>query len=83
MLKKHILVMEFLGSNGVAAPTLREALHLNSTQLHRAKVEVVQIIKDLYNKCDLVHADLSEYNLIYFNGRVYVLDVGQSVLKGW
>ena len=82
MLKKHILVMEFLGNNGIAAPTLREAINLTPTQLDRAKIETIDLMKKLYDKCDLVHADLSEYNLMYYNGRVYVLDVGQSVLKG-
>lgn len=68
ILKKHILVLEFLGSNGVASPTLREAIHLNETQLERAKIETVDIIKNLFNKCDLIHADFSEYNLIYHQG---------------
>lgn len=39
-------------------------------------------MKKLYWKCDLVHGDLSEYNIIYHMGRAYVIDVGQSVLRG-
>lgn len=33
----------------------------------------------LYNKCKLVHADLSEFNMLYFNGQAYIIDVSQSV----
>lgn len=33
----------------------------------------------MYNKCKLVHADLSEFNLLYLNGQIYVIDVSQSV----
>ena len=29
--------------------------------------------------CRLVHADFSEYNLLYFKEEVYVIDVSQSV----
>ena len=74
--------MEFLGCQGVASPTLREATHLNSTQLQRAKNQTVDIIREMYEKCDLIHADLSEYNLIWHGGSVYVIDLGQSVLRG-
>ena len=33
----------------------------------------------MYKECHLVHADLSEYNMLWFEGRVYFIDVSQSV----
>jgi RIO kinase 1 len=33
----------------------------------------------LYQECKLIHADLSEYNLLYHEGKIYVIDVSQSV----
>lgn len=33
----------------------------------------------LYQECKLIHADLSEYNMLYFEKQIYVIDVSQSV----
>ena len=33
----------------------------------------------LYQECKLIHADLSEYNMLYWENKVYVIDVSQSV----
>ena len=36
-------------------------------------------MQGMYQKCRLVHADLSEYNLLWHRERVFFIDVGQSV----
>ena len=33
----------------------------------------------MYQDCRLVHADLSEYNILYHNDKPYIIDVSQSV----
>lgn len=33
----------------------------------------------MYQRCRLVHADLSEYNLLFYKEEVWVIDVSQSV----
>ena len=33
----------------------------------------------MYQKCHLIHADLSEYNLLWHRGRIVFIDVSQSV----
>ena len=43
MLKKHILVMSFLGKNGNPSPTLREAIHLSDTQLASLMGETIEV----------------------------------------
>lgn len=78
LLKKHLLVMSFVGMDGVPAPQLREA-GLDGEQLASAYAQTVQLARDLYGRCQLVHADLSEYNLLWHQGRVVLIDVSQAV----
>ena len=33
----------------------------------------------MYQGCHLIHADLSEYNMLWFEGRIYFIDLSQSV----
>ncbi|KAI1290351.1 Serine/threonine-protein kinase RIO3 [Halotydeus destructor] len=81
-LKNHILVMSFIGSNGKGAPTLKEAINqLSQTQANEAYHATVAIMKDLWTKCDLVHADLSEFNLLWHRNSLWVIDVGQAVMS--
>lgn len=36
-------------------------------------------MRRMYNQCKLVHADLSEYNILYHANHLYIIDVSQSV----
>ena len=33
----------------------------------------------MYTKCRLIHADLSEYNMLWHDGNIYFIDVSQAV----
>ncbi|KAJ9163893.1 hypothetical protein P3X46_023515 [Hevea brasiliensis] len=78
LLRLHVLVMEFIGKAGWAAPRLKDAA-LSLDKLREAYVEMIIAMRTLYQKCKLVHGDLSEYNILYFEGHLYVIDVSQAV----
>lgn len=78
LLRLHVLVMEFIGSGGWAAPRLKDAA-LSPEKLRECYVEIIIAMRTLYQKCKLVHGDLSEYNILYFEGHLYVIDVSQAV----
>jgi len=79
-LKENILVMSFIGTGGWPAPRMKEAVaSMSNHQLCDCYQEVIRLMRVIYQKCKLVHADLSEYNLLYHEGSVWVIDVSQSV----
>ncbi|XP_043724247.1 serine/threonine-protein kinase RIO1-like [Telopea speciosissima] len=78
LLRLHVLVMEFIGKTGWAAPRLKDAA-LSQDKLREGYVEMILVMRTLYQKCKLVHGDLSEYNILYFEGHLYIIDVSQAV----
>lgn len=48
-------------------------------EMKQAYLDIVRIMRMLYQECRLVHADLSEYNLLYYKNELVVIDVSQSV----
>ena len=38
-----------------------------------------QTMKRMFSECKLVHADLSEYNMLWYKDTVYFIDVAQAV----
>ncbi|CAH1802206.1 unnamed protein product [Owenia fusiformis] len=78
LLRKHVLVMSFIGHNQQSAPKLKEAV-LNGDQLQSAYSQCIQALRKLYCEAGLVHADFSEYNILWHNGCIYIIDVSQSV----
>ncbi|HEX9261619.1 MAG TPA: serine protein kinase RIO, partial [Candidatus Bathyarchaeia archaeon] len=74
--KNNVLVMEFIGKDGVSAPSLKEQVPVDPERTYRL---LLKHVERLYRKADLVHGDLSEYNVMVWRGKPVVFDVSQSV----
>ena len=75
---KNVLVMEYIGDEVSPAPRLRDA-----------KVEdpepvfdyLIHFTATAWQKANMVHGDLSAYNILWHDGKPVVIDVGQGVVK--
>jgi RIO kinase 1 len=65
LLKSSLIVMEFIGSNGIAAPKLKDASIETIEEWEANYLKMIDLMRILWKKCKLVHADLSEYNILY------------------
>lgn len=72
----NVLLMEFIGAKGQPAPLLNEARLTAPTRIYK---QVLREIEKLYRKARLVHADLSEYNIMILRDKPVVFDLSQSV----
>ncbi|XP_067218982.1 serine/threonine-protein kinase RIO1 [Chanodichthys erythropterus] len=78
MLRSHVLVMSFIGRDDMPAPLLKNAV-LSESKARELYMQIIQNMRIMYNEARLVHADLSEFNILYHNGDAYIIDVSQSV----
>lgn len=78
MLRSHVLVMSFIGRDDMPAPLLKNAV-LSESKSRELYLQIIQDMRIMYNEARLVHADLSEFNILYHNGGAYIIDVSQSV----
>ncbi|RIB35268.1 MAG: hypothetical protein BXU00_01920 [Candidatus Nanoclepta minutus] len=75
--KKNVLVMEFIGDEE-PAPLLHEVIDKLEDK-EKVFFDIVEEYRKIYHKARLVHGDFSEYNLLYYKGKIYVIDVSQSI----
>lgn len=73
---RNILIMEFLGENGIPYPKLKDAMPYNAEKTYE---ECLNLIKDIYRKAKLIHGDLSEYNILSAPEGLIIIDVAQAV----
>ncbi|KAK3861521.1 hypothetical protein Pcinc_032529 [Petrolisthes cinctipes] len=78
LIKKHVLVMSLIGTDHMAAPKLKE-VRLSSADLSIAYEQVVEAMVKMFHACRLVHADLSEYNILWYEDQCWIIDLGQAV----
>lgn len=71
---KNVLALEFIGKNGVPAPTLHE------TEVDESDYsQTIDIMTRLYKKAGLVHGDFSEYNVFKTDSGLVLFDLGSAV----
>ena len=79
LLKLQVLLMTFIGDRqGWPAPRLKDA-QFTEEEAPVLYNECIRLLRRLYQECRLVHADFSEYNLLFHEGHIVVIDVSQSV----
>lgn len=76
-IKNNILIMEYIGSGSTPAPLLKDVKSPEDTE--NLFQDVMAFIKNLYQKAHLVHADLSEFNILYHNHKPIFIDISQAV----
>jgi RIO kinase 1 len=74
---ENAILMEMIGDERVAAPTL-SSVSLGHREARRLLDEVLRNV-ELMLQNDLIHADLSPYNILYWHGRITLIDFPQVV----
>ncbi len=70
----NVVVMEFVGKGGIPAPRLIDS---NPTKADYASV--IRAMKLIFQKAELVHSDLSEYNIMKLDRKLIFFDFGSAV----
>ncbi len=73
--ERNVLVMEFVATDGERARRLDEVSIENPETAYGV---VREYVRRLY-AAGLVHGDLSEYNVLFYEGQLVIIDVGQAV----
>lgn len=74
--RENILLMEFIGENDTPAPRLKD-VKVNYKEFYEF---IREDIKTLYQDAQLVHGDLSEYNILVKDDEPVYIDFSQGVI---
>lgn len=72
------ILMTYVGNRETAAPRLHEMRRLGGPELEELWDQIYAAIEGMLYR-DLVHADLSQYNILVWQGRVTLIDFPQTV----
>ena len=73
---RNVLVMEFIGTEGLPAPRLQDAVVQDP---ERFRTELEGVIRRMVVDARLVHGDLSPYNVLLHEDSPVLIDVAQSL----
>lgn len=75
----NIVIMEYIGDEVAPAKEMRN-VRLNDPEIVARKI--LNYVRLAYQKVELVHSDLSEFNVLMLNEEPVIIDVGQAVILG-
>lgn len=73
---ENMLLMEYIGTPEQPAPAIRNVIVPEPEEVYK---EIVGFMKKMYRKAELVHGDLSEYNILWHDDMPWIIDCGQSL----
>jgi RIO kinase 1 len=73
----NALLMGYVGDEQVPAPTLT-SVHLSKEEAQFLYKRVLRNVRIMLS-CDRVHGDLSAYNILYWKGRITLIDFPQAI----
>jgi RIO kinase 1 len=73
----NVLIMQYIGSHKKPGPLLKDVALKNPKKIFNTLIE---FISKMYKEAELVHGDLSAYNVIIYRNQPYIIDIGQGVL---
>ena len=75
---RNVLVMDYLGNSEGPSPRLRDVEIEDAEPVFD---ELLNWLRVCWQEAELVHADFSEYNILWHEGEPRIIDVGQAVTK--
>ncbi len=75
---KNILVMEYLDHRDFPAPMLKD-VDIDQEDMEYVCKNILDYMEILYKEVNMVHGDLSEFNILISKSYPYLIDVSQSV----
>jgi RIO kinase 1 len=73
----NVLVMDYLGSKNLPAPLMKDVVLKNPQKTFDI---IIDFISKMYKDAELVHGDVSAFNVLMHKNKPYIIDFGQGVL---
>ena len=74
----NVLVMDLIGDESDPSPRLKD---ITIDDPKGVFDDILEMLAVCWQTCDLAHADFSEYNILWYDGEPWVIDVGQAVVS--
>jgi len=73
----NVLVMEYIGDSERPAPLMKDVKLENPEEIFKI---LIDSISKMYKKAELVHGDISAFNILMHDNKPVLIDLGQGVL---